>query len=33
LKKYGKPKIRGALHEQHIQLFGRQILEVSTQIW
>lgn len=27
LKKYGKPKIRGALHEQHIQLFGRQILE------
>ncbi|XP_068713818.1 PX domain-containing protein kinase-like protein [Montipora foliosa] len=27
LRKYGNPKNRGALHEQHIQLFGRQILE------
>jgi len=29
LKKYGNPKSRAVLHEQNIQLFGRQILEVS----
>ena len=29
LKKYGNPKARSILHEQNIQLFGRQILEVS----
>ena len=29
LKKYGNPKARAVLHEQNIQLFGRQILEVS----
>lgn len=28
LKKYGNPKSRAVLHEQNIQLFGRQILEV-----
>ncbi|XP_020616802.1 PX domain-containing protein kinase-like protein [Orbicella faveolata] len=27
LKKYGNPKSRAVLHEQNIQLFGRQILE------
>ncbi|CAH3018679.1 unnamed protein product [Porites evermanni] len=27
LKKYGNPKARSILHEQNIQLFGRQILE------
>ena len=29
LKKYGNPKSRAVLHEQNIQLFGRQILEVK----
>jgi len=29
LKKYGNPKSRAVLHEQNIQLFGRQTLEVS----
>ena len=29
LKKYGNPKSRAVFHEQNIQLFGRQILEVS----
>ena len=28
LRKYGNPKSRAVLHEQNIQLFGRQILEV-----
>ena len=29
LKKYENPKSRAVLHEQNIQLLGRQILEVS----
>lgn len=33
LKKYGNPKTRAVLHEQNIQLFGRQILEVSKILY